>query len=84
VKLPFAARKLTRRAIGVGNARAITPEELHALAREEDVIVIGVGIFTPGPLDPRLPGTQRAASLLSLKGVVADVPRQQAIALHCG
>lgn len=84
MKLPLVARKLTRRAIGVGKARSITPEELHALARDEDVIVIGVGIVTAGPLDSRLPGTQRAASLLSLKSVVADVPRQQAIALHCG
>lgn len=84
MKLPHAARKLTRRAIGVGSSRAITPDELHTLAREEDVIVIGVGIFMPGSIDPRLPGSQRAASLLSLRSVVADVPRQQAIALHCG
>lgn len=84
MKLPLSARKLTRRAIGLGNARSITPDELHTLARDEDVIVIGVGIALSGPLDPRLPGRQRAASLLSLKGVVADLPRQQAIALHCG
>jgi hypothetical protein len=84
VKLPLAARKLTRRAIGLGGAQSITPDELHTLARDEAVIVVGVGIVKAGPLDPRLPGQHRAASLLSLKSAVADVPRQQAIVLHCG
>ncbi len=84
MKLPASVRNLTRRAIGLGAARPLTATALHALARDEDVIVVGVGIVSAGPLDPRLPGEQRAASLLSLRSVVADVPRQQAIVLHCG
>lgn len=84
MKLPLAARRLIGRAIGLGAARPLTANALHALAIDEDVIVIGVGIVSPGPLDPRLPGQQRAASLLSLSRVVANVPRQHAIVLHCG
>ena len=84
MKLPLSARKLTRRAIGLGAARPITPTELHALVAREEVIVVGVGIISAGALDPRLPGIQRAASLLSLRSALADVPRQQAIVLHCG
>jgi hypothetical protein len=48
------------------------------------VIVIGVGVVKPGTTDPRLPGEQRVASLLTLSTAVADVPRQRAIVLHCG
>jgi hypothetical protein len=65
----------------MSRARSITPEALHDL---EDVIVIGVGVVKPGTTDPRLPGEQRVASLLTLSTAVADVPRQRAIVLHCG
>lgn len=84
MRLPLSARKLTRRAMGLGAARPLTATELHTLASHEEVIVVGVGIVSAGPLDPRLPGPQRAASLLSLRRTLADVPRQQAIVLHCG
>lgn len=84
MKLPGIARRLTRRAIGLGAAHPITPAELHALAAAEPVVVIGVGIVTAGALDSRLPGQQRAESLLSLRSAVADIGRQQAIVLHCG
>jgi hypothetical protein len=68
----------------MGRAQSISPDALRELARTEPVVVIGVGMLAPGPLDPRLPGDQRSASLLSLASIVADLPRQQAIALHCG
>jgi hypothetical protein len=84
MKLPSFARDLTRKTIGSGSAPSITPEELHELAEHEPVVVIGVGIVRAGTTDTRLPGTQRVASLLSLSSVVADLPRQHAIALHCG
>lgn len=84
MKLPAAARRLTRRTIGMGRASAISPEALHALAASEAVLVIGVGVVRPGTSDPRLPGEQRVASLRSLASVVAEVPRQRAIVLHCG
>jgi hypothetical protein len=38
----------------------------------------------PGAIDPQLPGDQRVASLVTLANVVADVPRERAIVLHCG
>lgn len=84
MRLPRSARELTRRAIGLGDARPITATELQAIARVEDVLVVGVGMFSAGSIDPRLPGEQRAASLRSLGNVVGDVPRQHAIVLHCG
>lgn len=84
MKLPAVARKLTRKSIGAGRARAISPEALHELASREDVVVIGVGMLRAGTSDPRLPGEQRVASLLTLARTVEDVPRQRAIALHCG
>jgi hypothetical protein len=83
VKLPAGVRRLTRRSIGVGRARSISPEALDELARSEDVVVIGVGIVRPGTIDPRLPGEQRVASLMTLARIVQDLPRQRAIALHC-
>jgi len=84
MKLPAGARRLARASIGIGRARSITPTALHDLAAREAVVVIGVGIVGSGAIDPRLPGQQRAASLRSLAGVVADLPRQRAIVLHCG
>ena len=83
MKLPSAARRFTRRSIGVGRAQSISPEALHELAAREPVVVIGVGIVRPGATDPRLPGEQRVASLVTLDRVVEDLPRQRAIALHC-
>jgi hypothetical protein len=84
VRLPAAARRLTRRSIGLGRARSISPEALHELATSEPIVVIGVGIVRPGTIDPRLPGEQRVASLVTLAHAVEDLPRQHAIALHCG
>jgi len=84
VKIPAVARRLTRRTLGMSRARAITPEALHDLAAREPVIVVGVGMVRAGSTDPCLPGEQRVASLLSLQTVLADVPRQRAIVLHCG
>jgi hypothetical protein len=83
VKLPACARRLTRRSIGADRARSISPEALHELAAREPVVVIGVGIVRLGVTDPRLPGEQRVASLVTLGRVVEDLPRQRAIALHC-
>ena len=83
MKLPAAARRLMRRSIGAGRAPSISPETLHELAEREPVVVIGVGILRPGVIDPRLPGEQRVASLVTLARVVEDLPRQRAIALHC-
>ncbi len=68
----------------MSRAQPIAPEALHALAAREDVLVIGVAVVRSGTQDPRLPGEQRVASLMSLARVVADVPRQRAIVLHCG
>ena len=50
------------------------------LAAREPVVVIAVGMIAVGGL----PGEQRAASLSTLAEVVADVPRERAIVLHCG
>ena len=69
---------------GIGRSEPISPEALMTLAARESVLVIGVGMVAAGTVDPRLPGEQRTASLLTLASVVADVPRQRAIALHCG
>jgi hypothetical protein len=84
VKLPAGARRLARRTIGIGRAEPISPTALHVLASRDDVVVIGVGILGAGAIDPRLPGEQRTASLASLPSVVADLPRERAIVLHCG
>lgn len=84
MKLPAVARQLTRRSMGMGKAPPITPADLQQLASVERVIVIGVGLLRAGATDPRLPGEQRVASLLTLAKVVEDLPREQAIALHCG
>ena len=84
MKLPAGARRLARRSIGMGRAQPISPTALHDLASHDDVVVIGVGIVGPGAIDPRLPGEQRTASLSSLANVVADLPRERAIVLHCG
>jgi hypothetical protein len=81
VKLPAGARRLAQRAIGLSRARPITPNAVRDL---EDVLVVGVGVVSAGSTDARLPGEQRAASLGSLARVLADVPRQRAIVLHCG
>lgn len=81
MKLPTSVRSLTRRALGLGAARSISAMELDAL---EQVVVIGVGVVSAGTRDRRLPGEQRVASLLTLRKVVADLPRQQPIVLHCG
>ena len=83
MKLSAGARRLTRRSVGVGHAPSISPEALHELAAGEPVVVIGVGILRPGVRDPRLPGEQRVASLVTLAHVVEDLPRQHAIVLHC-
>ena len=61
IKLPAAARRLTRRSIGMSRAQPIAPEALHDLAQREEVLVIGVGLVRPGTQDPRLPGEQRVA-----------------------
>lgn len=84
MKLPSMFRDLGRRATGSGRAASISPEALRELAEQEDVVVIGVGLVRAGARDARLPGAQRAASLLDLASVVGDLPRQQAIVLHCG
>lgn len=84
IKLPPAARHVMRRSIGLAGAKTISPRALHELATHENILVIAVGMVRPGTLDPRLPGEQRTASLLSLASTVADVPRQRAIVLHCG
>ncbi len=83
MKLPPVVRGLTRRAIGIGTATSISPEDLRELAAQEPVVVVGVGIVREGVTDPRLPGRQRVASLLNLETVVGDLPKQQAIVLHC-
>jgi hypothetical protein len=68
----------------MAKAPAIAPVDLQALAEREPVVVIGVGVLSPGAIDPALPGDQRTASLRTLADVVADVPRARAIVLHCG
>lgn len=68
----------------MGKALSIAPQELRTLAARESVVVIGVGVVSPGAIDPGLPGEQRTASLMTLARVVADVPRERAIVLHCG
>jgi hypothetical protein len=84
MKLSAGARRFTRKSIGLGRARSISPDALEELARRETVVVIGVGIVRAGTTDPRLPGEQRIASLLTLARTVEDLPRQRAIVLHCG
>lgn len=81
MKLPAAVRDLSRRALGMGRAEAIAPDQLAALV---DPVVVGVGIVRDGAIDPRLPGEQRTASLVTVARVVADVPKQRPIVLHCG
>lgn len=84
MKLPAAARRLARRTIGMARAQPIAPDALHELAKREEVLVIGVAVVRSGTPDSRLPGEQRVASLFTLASVVADVPRQRAIVVHCG
>ena len=84
MKLPSAARKLTRRTMGMGRATAIAPEALRELSEREDVLVIGVGMMRDGAIDERLPGEQRTASLISLASVVDGVAHDRPIVLHCG
>jgi hypothetical protein len=68
----------------MAKASPIAPQDLQALAAREPVVVVSVGILKPGAIDPGLPGDQRSASLVTLADVVADVPRERAIVLHCG
>ena len=75
---------MTRRSLGMGKAQSIEPQELQALAAREPVVVVAVGLVRPGVIDPQLPGEQRAASLVTLATVVANVPHDHAIVLHCG
>jgi hypothetical protein len=84
MKVPPVARRFTRRMMGMGRAPSISPLELAALADAEPVVVVAVGIARPGAIDPQLPGDQRGASLGTLSRVVADVPHDRAIVLHCG
>jgi hypothetical protein len=84
MKIPATARRLARRTLGMGKAPAIAASELQTLAAREPVVVVAVGMLAPGAIDPALPGEQRTASLRTLAGVVADVPRERAIVLHCG
>ena len=75
---------MTRKALGMGSAVAITPAALRELAARESVLTIAVGVLSPGSIDPALPGEQRSATLASLAAVVATESRQRAIVLHCG
>ena len=84
MKLSAGARRVTRKSIGLGRALSISPDALEELARRETVVVIGVGIVRMGATDPRLPGEQRVASLLTLARTARDLPRERAIVLHCG
>ena len=84
MKLPTAVRQVTRTMIGVRAAEPIGPAQLQALARREDVVVVAVGMLAAGHIHAALPGEQRAASLASLATVLADVPHDRAIVLHCG
>lgn len=84
MKVPPAARRLARRVLGVGKAPAIEPAELPSLVAREPVVFVAVGVLAPGQIDPALPGEQRAATLGTLARVVADLPRERAIVLHCG
>jgi hypothetical protein len=84
LKVPPTARQLTRRLLGMGKAPSISPLELAAMVRTESVVVVAVGIARDGRIDPQLPGEQRVASLGTLAQVVADVPRDRPIVVHCG
>lgn len=84
MKLPGRLRQLARTAIGLRKSEPITPSELQALAAREEVVVLSVGMMSNGPVDERLPGVQRSASLSNLATVLADVPKHRAIVTHCG
>jgi hypothetical protein len=84
MKLPPSLRNLTRKVIGSGSARPITPTELAALAAREPVLTIAVGVVRRGAPDPALPGEQRGATLGTLAAMVAGEPRDRPIVLHCG
>jgi hypothetical protein len=84
MKIPARFRQLTRRTLGMGAAESIDPEELQELAAREPVVVVGIGLVRDGSTDARLPGEQRTASLVNLTSVLADVPRDRPIVLHCG
>jgi hypothetical protein len=84
MKIPARLRQLTRRTLGMGAAESLDPEGLHELAAREPVIVVGIGLVRPGAIDARLPGEQRTASLVNLSSVLADVPKDRPIVLHCG
>lgn len=84
MKVPPTARQLTRRLLGMGKAPSISPPELAVLARAEPVVIVAVGLVRSGVVDAQLPGEQRVASLGTLARVVADVPRDRPIVLHCG
>jgi hypothetical protein len=84
MKIPPAARQLTRSLLGMGKTPSIAPRELEALARAEPVVVVAVGVVRPGTIDPHLPGEQRVASLATLARVVSDVSHARPIILHCG
>ena len=84
MKLPGRIRSLTRTAIGLRKSEAISPEDLHALAAREEVLVLSVGMLSNGGVDERLPGEQRATSLTNLASAVEGVPKTRAIVTHCG
>ncbi len=84
LKVPPTARQLTRRLLGMGKAPSISPLELAALVKTEPGVVVAVGIARDGRIGPALPGEQRVASLGTLAQVVADVPRERPIVVHCG
>lgn len=79
MKLPSSIRKLAQRATGTGKSEAISPVELAAAAKREDVLVLAIG-----ELDDRLPGEQRRATVANLAEICAGVSRDRLIVAHCG
>jgi hypothetical protein len=79
MKLPPSIRKLAQRVSGAGKAVGITPTDLEAAARREDVLVLSLG-----DIDDRLPGEQRQATIGNLAQICAGVSRERLIVAHCG
>ena len=77
-------RQLTRNAIGLGKSESISPEDLHALAARENVLVLSIGHYFMPSIDPRLPGEQRAVMLRDLAATVDGVPKDRPIITTCG
>ncbi len=64
--------------LGTAEAPALDIKTLHELAREESVLMLGLG-----GINPDLPGEQKSVTRSTLESVVHREPKGRLIVLHC-